>query len=84
LLRYSWLGDEKDDVTMVTYRLEPHGTGTRFTFEHTGFTGIGGFVVSKVLASVRTKMLRMSLPALLNDIDDQGHLRPGSALEPRL
>ena len=84
LLRYSWLGDEKDDVTMVTYRLEPHGAGTRFTFEHTGFTGIGGFVVSKVLASVRTKMLRVSFPALLNDIDDQGNLRPGSALEPRL
>src|SRR5258707_687727 len=24
LLRYSWVGGAKDDVTQVTYRLEPH------------------------------------------------------------
>jgi uncharacterized protein YndB with AHSA1/START domain len=52
-LRYSWSGGDEDDVTVVTYRLEPHGKGTRFTWEHTGFTGIGGFVVSRVLAAVR-------------------------------
>jgi uncharacterized protein YndB with AHSA1/START domain len=80
LLRYSWLGDAKDDVTQVTYRLEPHGDGTRFTWEHTGFTGIGGLLVSKLLASVRRKMLGVGLPAVLNDIDDDGRLRPGSAL----
>lgn len=84
LLRYSWVGDEKDDATLVTYRLEPHGGGTRFTWEHTGFTGIGGFLVSKVLASVRKKMLGAGLPAVLNDIDDEGRLRPGSTLKPKL
>jgi uncharacterized protein YndB with AHSA1/START domain len=83
LLRYSWTGDEGDDVTVVTYRLEPHGGGTRFTFDHTGFTGIGGFVVSRVLASVRKKMLGVGLPALLNDVDDDGKLRPGSTLTPK-
>src|ERR1700679_1614409 len=41
LLRYSWLGGEKDDMTVVTNRLEPHKGGTCFTFDHTGFTGAG-------------------------------------------
>src|SRR6266849_11139085 len=69
LLRYSWTGGEKDDVTVVANRLEPIDGGTRFTFDHTGFTGIGGLVVSKVLASVRRKMLRVGLPAVLDDLD---------------
>ncbi len=41
LLRYSWTGDEGGDVTEVVYRLEPHAGGTRFTYDHTGFTGVG-------------------------------------------
>jgi uncharacterized protein YndB with AHSA1/START domain len=69
LLRYTWQGDAKDDVTVVTCRLEPHDGGTRFTFEHTGFTGIGGFLVSRVLASVRKKMLGVGLPAALKEAD---------------
>ncbi len=83
LLRYSWVGDAKgDDVTQVTYRLEPHNGGTRFTCEHTGFTGVGGFLVSRILASVRKKMLRIGLPAVLEDIDDEGKLRAESKLRP--
>jgi uncharacterized protein YndB with AHSA1/START domain len=84
LLRYSWQGDEKGDVTQVTYRLEPHGGGTRFTFDHTGFTGIGGFLVAKLaLGPVRQKMLGVGLRAVLNELDDEARLRPGSSLEPR-
>ncbi|HEX3955515.1 MAG TPA: SRPBCC domain-containing protein [Trebonia sp.] len=41
LLRYTWTDDGGVD-TVVTYRLEPVGDGTRFTYEHTGFTGAGG------------------------------------------
>jgi uncharacterized protein YndB with AHSA1/START domain len=80
LLRYSWLGGEKDDLTMVTNRLEPHGSGTRFVWDHTGFTGIGGFMVSRVLNRVRQKMLDVGFPAVLSDLDDESKLRPGSAL----
>ena len=67
LLRYSWHGadDAKDDVTQVTCRLEPHEHGTRFTWEHTGFTGVGGFIVGKILASVRRKMLDVGLRRVL-------------------
>jgi len=80
LLRYSWRGDADDDLTQVTYRLEPRGDGTRFTWDHTGFTGVGGFLVSRLLASVRRRMLGVGLPAVLADLDDEGRLRPGSTL----
>jgi hypothetical protein len=41
------------------------------TFDHTGFSGIGGFMVSRVLRRVRKKMLGVGLPALLDNLDDQ-------------
>ncbi len=83
LLRYSWTGDEGGDVTEVTYRLEPHAGGTRFSYEHTGFTGVGGIFMAKLLGRVRRKMLRVGLPAVLDDLDDDGALRPGSTLKPK-
>ena len=83
LLRYSWIGDAGGDVTEVTYRLEPHADGTRFCYEHTGFTGIGGVFMAKLLGHVRRKMLSVGLPAVLNDLDEDGTLRPGSILKPR-
>ena len=49
----------------VSVRLEPSGDGTRLTWEHTGFTGVDGFVVSRILGSVRRKMLREWRPAVL-------------------
>jgi len=71
LLRYSWVGDQGGDVTVVSYRLEPQGNGTRFTWEHTGFRGIGGLLVCKLLASVRKKMLAVGLPPILDQLDDR-------------
>lgn len=66
LLRYSWKGDEEsDDVTDVTYRLEPVPGGTRFTWAHTGFTGLGGFAMSKLLGGVRRTMLTTGVPPVL-------------------
>src|ERR1039457_2215722 len=84
LLRYSRVGDENGDATYVTYRLEPHAGGARFTYEHTGFTSIGGFLLAKlVLGPVRKKMLSVGLPAGLNDVDDDGTLCPASPLTPK-
>ena len=65
LLRYSWQGDESGASTLVTYRLAPTPAGTRLTWEHTGFTGIGGFFMSRLLRSVRAKMLTQAFPAVL-------------------
>ena len=84
LLRYSWAGgDGGGGVTQVVYRLQPHAGGTRFTYEHTGFTGIGGVFMAKLLSRVRTKMLTVGLPAVLDDLDDDGALRPASTLWPK-
>jgi uncharacterized protein YndB with AHSA1/START domain len=67
LLRYTWQGDGDDYTTEVTYRLEPHHGGTRFTYDHTGFTGIWGFFMARLLGNVRRKMLTTGLPAVLAD-----------------
>lgn len=73
LLRYSWVGDEGGAATFVAYRLEPTAGGTRFTWEHTGFSGVGGFFMAKLLGSVRRKMLTVALPAVLADPDLTKH-----------
>jgi uncharacterized protein YndB with AHSA1/START domain len=78
LLRYTWTGDGEEDTTEVTYRLEPVGDGTRFTYEHTGFTGVGGLFMAQLLGWVRRKMLSTGLPAVLAGLEDDGRLRPGS------
>jgi uncharacterized protein YndB with AHSA1/START domain len=83
LLRYSWTGDGGGDVTEVTYRLERRASGTRFTYEHTGFTGVGGAFMAALLGRVRRKMLSVGLPAVLDDLDEDGALRPGSTLKPK-
>ena len=73
LLRYSWVGDENGAVSQVTYRLEPDHSRTRFTFEHVGFRGLGGFLVAKlVLGPVRKKMFDVGLPAALVALDEEG------------
>jgi hypothetical protein len=64
-------------------RLEPQAGGTRFTYEHTGFTGAGGFFMAQLLGRVRRKMLTAGLPAVLDDLDADGVLRPGSTLRAR-
>ena len=72
VFRYSWIADLDGEVMQVTYRLEPHGGGTRFTFEHTGFVGVGGFVLAKlVMTPVREQMFGVRLPAVLDKLDDK-------------
>jgi uncharacterized protein YndB with AHSA1/START domain len=68
LLRYSWQNDGGGEITEVIYGLEQHAGGTRFTFDHTGFSGIGGFAMSRLLGSVRRKMLTVGLPAVLAEV----------------
>jgi len=70
VLRYSWVADG-GDMLQLTYRLEPHNGGTRFTFDQTGFKGIGGFFLAKlVMTPVRKKMFGVRIPNLLNDLDN--------------
>ncbi len=74
-LQFSWIGDENGRASLVTQRLEPVAAGTRLIYEHTGFSGVGGFFMSKLLGSVRRKMLTVGLPAALDAVDDSGRLR---------
>ena len=83
LLRYDWRNKEADEPTVVTNHLEGlPGGGTRLTWEHTGFRGIEGKFMSTLLGRVRRKMLNEGLPAVLDDLDRHGNLRPGSTLRP--
>ncbi len=72
LLRYSWTGGDGGDRTEVLYRLEPQAGGTRFSYQHTGFTGVGGIFMAKLLGHVRRKMLNVGRPAVLDDLDEAG------------
>jgi uncharacterized protein YndB with AHSA1/START domain len=84
LLRYSWTGNGGGETTEVAYRIEPHAGGTRFTYDHTGFTGVSGLFMSTLLGRVRTKMLTVGLPPVLDQLDAAGRLRPGSTLKPKI
>jgi uncharacterized protein YndB with AHSA1/START domain len=84
LLRYSWLGNEGDAPTFVSYRLEPHAGGTRLVFEHTGFKGVGGFLLAKLMMGPGwRKMLRGPFESVLAELDPSGALPPGTTLTPR-
>jgi uncharacterized protein YndB with AHSA1/START domain len=84
ILRYTWQGGEHEKPTIVTYRIDPRPGGSRFTFEHTGFTGMGGFFMAKLLGGVRKKMLTVGLPAVLDAVakDDQLTALPDAPNDP--
>src|SRR5260221_166592 len=83
LLAYSWVANAHQEPMHVTFTLEPHAGGTRLTFEHTGFTGVGGFLLAKLMMGPGwRKMLGTSIPAVLADLDEDAKLRQGSALRP--
>jgi len=84
LLRYSWIGDDGGKPTFVSYRIEPYQGGTRLTFEHTGFEGVGGFLLAKLMLGPGwRKMLGEVFPRVLSDVNEDGTLLPTSTLLPR-
>ena len=84
LLRYAWDDDGKGRPTQLSYRLEPLPGGTRLTVEHTGFTGVRGLVFAKLVMTPGWKrVVDAELPAVLDDLNAAGALRPGSALRPK-
>ncbi|GGR19944.1 SRPBCC family protein [Deinococcus ruber] len=76
VLRFTWRNKEGDAPSVVTNRLEDVPGGTRLTYEHTGFQGLEGFMMSRLLGNVRRKMLNHGLPAVLKTLDEHGTLRP--------
>jgi uncharacterized protein YndB with AHSA1/START domain len=78
-LSYTWRNKESDDPTVVTYLLDATSSGTRLTWEHTGFHGVEGFFMSRLLGRVRRRMLANGLPGALSQLDDEGSLKPKAA-----
>jgi uncharacterized protein YndB with AHSA1/START domain len=68
LLRFTWRGGADDDLTTVECTLTPTARGTLLRWQHTGFTGVGGFIVSRILSSVRKKMFEQGLPPVLRGL----------------
>lgn len=77
LLRYTWLDSDQGTPTFVSWALAPRALGTRLTFEHAGFEGVGGFLLATlVMGPGHRKLLRHALPALLEDLDHGDEPRP--------
>jgi uncharacterized protein YndB with AHSA1/START domain len=78
VLRYSWVADG-GDMLQLTYGLEPRDGGTRFTFDQTGFRGIGGFFLAKlVMTPIRKKMFDERIPLLLQELEDSKRIAPAA------
>jgi uncharacterized protein YndB with AHSA1/START domain len=73
-LSYTWQGDPKSRVTVVTFILEPVPGGTRLRLEHTGFRGLGGLFLKLLLGSGWGGMLRTALPGVLARLTDDSLL----------
>jgi uncharacterized protein YndB with AHSA1/START domain len=83
-LKYTWANHPDDRPSIVSYQLTPTPAGgTNFVYDHTGFKGIGGFFMSKLLARVRRKMLSQGLSSVLDDLADAGTRRTSSRLRPK-
>jgi uncharacterized protein YndB with AHSA1/START domain len=81
LLRHTWKGDEREP-SVVTWCIEPTQSGSRLTYDHTGFKGADGIIMAKlVLGPIRRRMLKHGMPPLLDAIDNSGQLLPGSKLK---
>jgi len=77
LLRYSWLGGDRAQPSIVTCMIQPTSTGARLTWDHTAFTGIDGWMMAHLLGHVRRSMLddpNAGFPALLKRLDDAGNM----------
>jgi uncharacterized protein YndB with AHSA1/START domain len=60
-LAYSWKGGGID--TVVSYELAAEGGNTRLVMEQSGFTGLRGFMVSRILGSGWKKIIGEGLRA---------------------
>lgn len=76
-ISYSWCGDDNGATTIVTWDLKATSEGTALTLTHSGFTGAGGFILSRlVLGPGWKKMLKVKIPIVLNFIRENGKKFP--------
>jgi uncharacterized protein YndB with AHSA1/START domain len=71
-LSYTWGGGGLD--TLVTFTLEAVERGTQLTLVHSGFRGMRGWMVSRILGSGwRSRILRVYLPAAIGRTSEAGY-----------
>lgn len=75
-LAYSWKGGGID--TIVSFELISEGSNTRLVMEQSGFTGLRGFMVSRILAGGWKRMIHERLPAAAGRVRD-GRYAPDPA-----
>ncbi len=74
VLAYTWVGDEKREPMTVRYELVADGKGTKLLFEHSGFRGIGGWMLARFMMGPGwKKMMNVRLPAVLDRDAPTGH-----------
>jgi len=74
-LAYRWVGNENGKSTIVRYSLETIAGGTRLIFEHTGFSGLGGFILAKMMLGPGwRKMFSKTIPKILDALRANGSL----------
>ena len=63
-LVYTWCSGKLN--TTVCWNLEPVAGGTRLRLEHSGFRGLRGWMISRMLGKGwRSRILTQNIPALL-------------------
>ena len=84
VLRYAWVGDPARPPMEVTWTLADTAAGTRLTFLQTGFKGLGGFMLARLMMGPGWRgMLGKAIPRVLADLGDDGRIRAGSTLKPK-
>ena len=73
LLRYSWAGDDSGKVLVVTWRLSDEAGGTKLELVHSGFTGMGGFFLAKLMMGPGwKKMMTKHMSSVLDRLGADG------------
>ncbi len=73
-LAYSWKGGGID--TVVVYSLAAEGGNTRLVMEQSGFTGLRGWMVSRILGGGWKKIIGQSLREAASRVVDGKYRRP--------
>lgn len=77
-LTYTFQGTQSKVKTLVEWTLEPERDGTRLLLVHSGFDGLSGFMLSRILKGGWNKMMPALIGRVLDAIDDAGQFTRGA------
>lgn len=77
-LVYTFQGTQSDQETVVEWTLRERDGGTDLVLVHSGFTGLGGFILSRILKGGWKKMMPALISRVLEAIDAAGRFSPGA------